>query len=427
MSDQIGLLRVADAVLLRLAESLLEFDEDGAAELTSIGRVEIELNASSKLDRDTLSVFTGASYLITGGTISLPSHGFILRFYRGMSYLQRPNGTSWVKDNPFHDGLDINGPTKGTNRLAILAVINKFVALAPPIDLSPAGSSALDQSGLILNRVSEAAAAIAEHTADRQRDLDEYRREIDEAAAAQVAAERERLRAEHSVAEDALQARVAEFESKTANLDDRENTHVRRELQKSMAKISTEALEQPLLASSQTSFRRTEQIAIGFAFILIVLAGFQTVLLTLRPISDNLVYFGEVRVVLLGLGAGALIWYALRLGGTRHRQIGRWEHELHKFRLDTERASFLIEGELEARKTNGSALPEVMLDRFSRGLFSSSDGDSDRGGDEIGSTLGHLLSRAASVKVGTDGVSVEVDKSGIKKARKDVAIDGADE
>jgi hypothetical protein len=135
------------------------------------------------------------------------------------------------------------------------------------------------------------------------------------------------------------------------------------------------------------------------------------------------IIYGQIRVALQTIGVGLLVWFGLKLATNRYKQVSRWENELHRFRLDTERASFLIEGDLEARKVNDVGLPEVMLDRFSRGLFASGVSDAVSDGDEVGVTLGHLLSRAANVKLGTHGVSVEIDKPGIKKARRDVARD----
>lgn len=195
-----------------------------------------------------------------------------------------------------------------------------------------------------------------------------------------------------------------------------------------MASIATDSLTHNLLQKSDGSFQQARLTAAIFAAVLIGVATWQSLSLTQQPAtSDTVTLFAEVRILLLGVGAAALIWYALRLSTSRFQQISRWENDLNRFRLDVERAGFLIEGDLEARRVNDVGLPDVMLQRFSQGLFSGTDHSPTTDPDEIGSTLGHLLSRAAAVKVGTNGVNVEIDRTGIKRARKDVAKDNLEE
>ncbi len=277
----------------------------------------------------------------------------------------------------------------------------------------------MDQTELLLRRVTDAAAVVVEHTAKRQSELDALRQRLEQEADARVEVERQRLEDEHVVRLNALAQQQRDFDEKVSGFDDRANMHVRRQLQGSMANLSTDILSRPLLEASHPSFVLTEVVAIAFAVILIALAAWQSALLTTEHPGGQLLWFGEARVVLLGLGAGALVWYALRQSTTRHRQVSRWENDLNRFRLDTERASFLIEGDLEARKISDAGLPEVMLDRFSRGLFTGGSHETSHEGDDVGTALGHLLNRAALVKVGTDGLNVEVKGSGIRKAQKD--------
>ena len=133
------------------------------------------------------------------------------------------------------------------------------------------------------------------------------------------------------------------------------------------------------------------------------------------------ILYTQVRIGLQGLGVAALVWYALRLASARYKLVSTWERDLHRFRLDTERAGFLVEGDLEARKVNDRGLPEVLLESFSRGLFTGSEqGSATSGDDRLGGTLNALLAQATKVRLGPDGVNVEVEGRGMRRALRDL-------
>lgn len=426
MAKQYHFLRVPDGAILRLASELMRGDHEASSTFQAADGLRLDLNDGDALTKEWAKTFGSKSYLITTGTVSVPSADFILTYYRGQKYQYNPQyNFRWEPtDATFTDGIEINGPTASKRGLTVLDRLNQFLSLAPPVELTKPGAAALEQSSVILNRITEAAATLLEHTGERQQALDDARTALEAEIADKLAKERGVIEAEQAANLAGLATKTKELDDRASLLDDRENTHARRELSKSMSKIAEQSLESDLLAKSRESYQQNRIIASIFALILLMLAAVQSYWTAITtPANSNLIIFGEVRTIGLGAGAAALIWYALRLGSTRFSQISRWENDLNRFRLDVERASFLVEGDLEARKHGDAGLPEVLLERFSQGLFSSGPGDQGREADDIGSTLGHLLSRAASVKVGTDGVSVEIDKSGIRKARKDIASD----
>jgi hypothetical protein len=447
MPERFQLLRVSDATLIRLAEELLEGEANGSAEFVSAGNTGFSWVAGDEPGTEVKAVFNGNSFLITTATVLVPGQGLTLSYYRGMRFgtSQQNASENWHRavDTSFIDGIEIAAPRNAKSSLSALGKINTFLSLSPPIPTSLDGSSALDQSALILNRVTEAAARVVEFTTERQKDLDHYRTRLAEEASQSLDEARNRLQSEHGAALVLLQEREADLVVKTAEFEDRSNTHVRRSLQKAMAALADTTLEKKLLERSQAAFL----IPAIFALIVImVIAGLvitetthlqslsaaltdaitsSVVRSTDKPaviasINQSILY-GQVRVALSTIAAGLLVWFTLRLATNRYRQISRWEHDLHKFRLDTERASFLIEGELEARKLNGEVLPQVVLDRFSRGLFTN-DADQNIDNPDVGLTLAHLLNRPASVKIGPDGATVEIDKGGIRRAAKEAAV-----
>ncbi len=146
---------------------------------------------------------------------------------------------------------------------------------------------------------------------------------------------------------------------------------------------------------------------------------------TLIANVNNQILYGQIRTAFQVLGIGALVWFGLRLASARYSLVSGWERELHKFRLDTERAGFLVEGDLEARKVNNEGLPGVLLESFSRNLFVGPDSHGHSSGeDHVGGALNALLGQAAKVRLGPDGVHVEVEGRGIKRAKKQIEEEG---
>lgn len=451
MAKQFQLTRVSDGVLIKLAEEFVKNEEKADVKVVVLDGLSFGWSAGQVLNAEWKKTLGVTSFLITSISIEVPRAGFVLNFFRGQSFgIHNPGyGPTWgVSKNPFVDGIEITGPSAKSDRLDLLQRITKHLSLAPPGQASADSLEPLVQSSLILDRVSEAAATVVEHTVERQRELDIYREELEQRAEDEVTERLKKLDRDHEVALAAVQAREEGVKKQLSTLDDRENTHVRRELQAKMALLPEETLKAGLLNRSVWPFAIPvclAALAVGvlMAFIVRELSNLDDLAKAITGvINDGMmndahkaslvenmnrtILFGQVRIAVQTVGAGLLVWFALRLASNRYRQISRWEHDLHRFRLDTERASFLVEGDLEARKLSQNGLPDVMLDRFSRGLFASGPSESGNDSDELGSTLGHLLGRAASVKLGTDGVMVEVDKAGMKRARRDVSRDAAD-
>jgi hypothetical protein len=341
-------------------------------------------------------------------------------------------------ENPFIDGLQLNRLNQGGNGLAILATISKHLKMAPPMPKDGKGGDMLIQADDILNRVSAAAAEIAAQTAARHRELDEAQRRLEEAAEATLARDREVLNQEVQAQRDALDARAAEIEARLAEIDDRANTHVRRDHHKRLADRIDVTIKERLLSASGREF---VSAGVGGAFLASLLVGgtffelqqIQAVYQVLReaPAAQNNavassvvstmgseLLLHQVRLGLLWVGVGVIATYLLRQFFRRYNQVSRWELDLHRHRLDIERASMLVEADLEARKVNQQGLPDIMLQSFSRGLFSSSPDGKGHDEDGMGETLTALFGNAAKVQLSNNGMQVELDRRGIKAAEK---------
>ncbi|WJS98223.1 hypothetical protein [Novosphingobium humi] len=302
-------------------------------------------------------------------------------------------------------------------RFNILEDVIEFIRMAPPVALNEQGVSALDQTSAILNQITSAALALTKHSAEREKSLDAARDADRARVDVELAAEKARLHALHEEEGQKLDRLQEELEAKALKLDDRENTHVRRSIHKQMAELPNQFLDEGLLKKSYGEFLWISLIssATGIAILAFSFA------LNYKIVAESRQYVVLImeitRVILAATGVG-MLWYSISTMGRRSRQVEQWEQELIRFRLDVERASFLIEGDLEARKINQTGLPDVMLEAFSRGLFSNE--KADHGSDQVGNVLAHLFSNSAKFKVGSNGVEAELNGKGIKKAEKEV-------
>lgn len=441
--------RVSDAVVLRLMDELINsFDVSSASvDLGDLASFSVKNSTEEGVDDGDRAQFSGLmtedSYFITRMVWQATSTAHSVSFHRKQVWGTNSGmQQTWVDSpTPYIDSIEVKSSAKYA--AFFLTVVKRYVSMAPPITGSEAGT-AFDQSQDILNRVSAAVSTLVEHTSDRQKDLDQTRFQISEDAEKKIAESKK-------IADEAINSIANEFAEKESDLkkrelelDDRANTHVRREFAKQMATLSDTRLSSNLLAKSNISFSIPVLIsAISVLFLAwLIFSEINYVSLLSGNISeitrdqllkesykptlissiDSQILFAQVRMALQSVGIAALVWFALRLASSRYALVSGWERDLHKFRLDTERAGFLVEGDLEARKVNDVGLPEVLLESFSRNLFAGSDFHSnDAGGEGLGSALHALLGQAAKVRVGPDGVSVEVEGRGIKRARKLIA------
>lgn len=430
MAYQLGFSRISDDEVLTLLNKLATIHPQGRATFSLLDNATFTIPSAGSVPDEWAGLLTKSSYLIQRADAVVEEAGFTATYYRGFVYINVNGNLSWQRSaNPYLDGLNIDGPGRSPNDYAplILSYLKDFLDLAPPIEAADLSASAVSKSEAILDRMSATVATLVEQTGQVQADLAKRKTELEEQSDRLLEEQRAKLESEYQSKVEALTSREEKLAKRVADLDEADNTHSRRKLAASMKEMTKTNLESALLTRSAKSF----WLPVGASLVFCVALG-TLAFLTVSQLGQNLqagqtasllssqvALFLELRALLLGLGAGALLWFALRVLNARYRQIAKWEGELNRFRMDTERASFLVEADLEARKFSKSPLPQVVLESFSRGLFTSSGEGGTESSDNVGHTLSALLNRAASLKVGTDGVEVTVDKAGIRKARKE--------
>jgi len=437
--------RMSDAAIMDLIDDLLAAYKSGSATI-QLADVTFSITKSEEAGLDQEKRIQFQSLIMEDGylivTASWKINGSNVAYHRGRVWgLNSAQQETWLPSpNPYVDSLQLN-VTEAT-AVHVLPVVMRHVGMAPPIVAGGEAGVAMDQAQDILNRVSASIATLVEHTSERQKELDRTRASLAKDAQGAIRNAQAEFDGKVRTIQEDYQKKEAGLTEREKELDDRANTHVRREFAKQMASLSDTRLSANLLTQSQLSFWIPIALAavpiIALALMIYVeitqISGLSSSISaviqdakmradtkpTILANINSQILYAQIRIGIQSLGLAALIWFALRLASSRYALVSAWERELHKFRLDTERAGFLVEGDLEARKVNERGLPDVLLQSFSRNLFAGTDTHADGDRENMGEALTALLGNAAKVRLGPDGISAEVDGRGLRRARKDM-------
>jgi hypothetical protein len=259
------------------------------------------------------------------------------------------------------------------------------------------------------------------------------------------------LNDDHSALISEVEERNKELDERASQLDDRDNTHVRREIRDKMLDDVKSRIDN-FGVSEATGNKRTP-VFTGMLFLIITFglllaytiweAGsvhketmFQ--LEAIRNVSalgvegiDKLEIKPETwaKVSATDVDRSALYWLWMRMAIFSFGLIGsilyyikwqnRWaenhsdsEFQLQQFYIDVNRANWAIESCLEWRKETDSAIPTVLLDSITKNLFSNDSKDLEQvvhPSDELASAL---LGSASKLKMNVAGNEIEIDKPG---------------
>lgn len=257
---------------------------------------------------------------------------------------------------------------------------------------------------------------------EKQRALEERYESERKRAADQVDKERERLTEEIAKRAADLEQKTAEIDRRERDLNNRNNTHVRREIRSSLLKLAEERL-QNFTVSRKTTAQYWGLNAVSIVGVL--------------GLSAAAIYYGAFSfasgadadtapslsvVVAAIVKSGLLLAAAIALGAWYLRWLNRWlqriadaEFKLQQFRLDIERASWLAETVLEWRSNAQSEpFPEILATRLSAGLFQAAPSDVDDPKTPAGHLAEALFGAASSARLKLGNNEVNLDRKGIK-------------
>lgn len=234
---------------------------------------------------------------------------------------------------------------------------------------------------------------------------------------------REELQEKFETKEEKLKEEQEKLDEKLKEIDNRESKHVRRQLRKDLKEIFQHRNEQFSLTDGTKNLRRPINI---FSILLLSIFGIGTAIYGYLLINQILA--GSVQTsILINLGAKQL-GLALAFGSTAifyikwqnkwFEQHAKEEFKLKQYEVDLDRASWLVEMAFEWQEEKGTDIPEMLIDRLSKNLFTEVEEDEEslHPSEQLASAIFGASSEAKISLPG--GNEVKFDRKGIKRLEK---------
>jgi hypothetical protein len=271
----------------------------------------------------------------------------------------------------------------------------------------------------VLARLEDAMASMSERFAAAreklEQEFDERRQKQEQVSAERLAQLEEaeaKLRAQIEADREALQERERQ-------LDDRDNTHVRRELRDQFKKH---------LASFKTAFELTKgtrrlrlpiHLATWFSIVLLATGIWFFAVQAVQP-SDGWAYLAYIaKPVGLTIAAIGLITCYLRCMTRWSDRHADAEFQLKQLELDMDRASWVVETAFEWKSREEQPIPNHLLESVSRNLFARADQHEETSAHPVDQLASALLGQASHAKLNIGGHEIEFGRRALKKAGKD--------
>jgi hypothetical protein len=301
--------------------------------------------------------------------------------------------------------------------------------LSRSLATAPEGDN-LHSHQIVLNELESVASKIIVDTEEHRKDLDrehvenERRRQehFDFVAAESrksIDDERLRLEAEQAKRNSTLDEREAGLNDLKKQLDDRNNTHVRREIRSSLLSLAKERLDNFTISGTT----RKQHLAVNLTSVvgLLALAGASFYFGNRISIDPHAKQYPPEAIALI-IKSASYAAAAIALGSWYLGWLNRWlqkiadsEFKLQQFRLDIERASWLAETVLEWKSTSQEPFPELLAARLSSGLFQSQGSEADGPRTPASHLAEALLGSASSTKLKFGENELNFDRKGIQK------------
>lgn len=389
------------------------------------------------------------SYLIDGMSISIG--GLTISYARGGQYPSE-------QKSPIYDEVVLtwskNPAPTNKDKLDIVAFINTNLR---PFDLGrTVGKGVSEEQSQLLAIHQSTLERLEELNEDLVRQSSEFRRGLEEKfdekvrqAEVEYAEKKKRLEAEGQTFAAQVEAKERALEDKLKVIDDRDNTHVRREIRDRMLEDVKQRINQ--FGVSKVTQEKRRPVLIGILSLLVAFIGLlawtgyeisaiDSQYFSMLEAIRNISAWGPENIKAAGLGADTIakvsatdvdrtlifwLWgrftlFSFGLVGTILYYIkwqNRWaeqhivsEFQLQQFYIDVNRANWVIESCLEWRKETESAIPKELLGSITSGLFINKQTEPERvihPADELASAL---LGTASKLKLKVGDSELDFDK-----------------
>lgn len=254
----------------------------------------------------------------------------------------------------------------------------------------------------------------------------EYRNRLDiefsgkrSALDAELSNEKERIRLELYEKDQALEREREQLEGMRQELDDKSNTHARREIRRDILREIKSRQERFCLTDGTNRLRRpitSAMIALATMFFtglfyssLEFHAAFMANDLTRMSIAG-------VKQLLYSIGAAGSIIFYIRWMNTWFDKHSHAEFDLKQFELDMERASWLVETSLEWKDAKGTTIPPELLHSLSNRLFETGSQQSEAVAHPIDNLAALIIGSSSSLKMKVGNADLDVDPKRLAKA-----------
>ena len=260
------------------------------------------------------------------------------------------------------------------------------------------------------------------------------------------------LEQKYTVKASEVEDRAKELDDISSKLDNRNNTHVRREIRDKMLDDVEARIQDFGVSQSTSSKRKPVFVAImSLISIFALLLGFsiweaatehaqrsslvstnkiQAVEMALKIIDiedknansdftmptinfdNSILYWLWLRITFFSFGLFGSILFYIKWQNRWAENHSESEFQLQQFHVDVNRANWVIESCLEWRKETESAIPSVLLESITKGLFTNESKQLEQvihPSDELASAL---LGSASKLKMNLGGNELEINKPG---------------
>lgn len=214
-----------------------------------------------------------------------------------------------------------------------------------------------------------------------------------------------------------LEDQKEQLELRRKEVDDKDNTHARREIRRDILKEIKSRQDKFSLTQGTVKLRKPIGVAmvvlIGIFLLGAITSGIEVYKLIDGNNSTSLIV-ASVKQGLYSIGLFGSVLFFIRWLNRWFEQHSQTEFALKQFELDMERASWLVESSLEWSDAKGASIPPELLGSLSSNLFQNGKDVEPlvHPSDQLASAL---LGSASSIKLKSGDSSIEIDPKKLAK------------
>ncbi|ELQ08634.1 hypothetical protein A988_21252 [Pseudomonas syringae BRIP39023] len=255
----------------------------------------------------------------------------------------------------------------------------------------------------------------------------EYRSALDQ----EFSEQRSRLDAEHSskatMLEEIHAQKIAEIaderdslQKQKQELDDKSNTHARREIRRDI--LREIKARQSVFTLTEGTNKLRKPIAAGMSllilfFVTMTISSTWELYRQFQALDPQHLIITTVKQIAFSAGTVGSILFAIRW-------MNRWfelhmhsEFSLKQFELDMERASWLVETNLEWKEVKGSGMPTELLKPLSKNLFDTQQESVENLVHPADQLASALVGSASAIRLQTGDSMLEIDPKKLAKTK----------